>query len=189
VYSSDLQTVKLNLSILVKVPDASAIPLLKEYGGNPYESLLFPRIHEALKEITSAKTAEQLVKGREAIKHATLESARTKLGTILSISDIVIDDINLSDQLEKAIEEKMVQEQAAARARFTQQQAQVDADTAVIRAEGEAKAIRVQGQALKETPDLIRLKIVEKWDGKTPLVVGAGEGTNVLLPIEQPTKK
>jgi hypothetical protein len=49
---------------------------------------------------------------------------------------------------------------------------------------GEAQAIRIRGQALRETPALIQLQIVEKWDGKSPLVVGgAGQGTNMILPI------
>jgi prohibitin 2 len=37
---------------------------------------------------------------------------------------------------------------------------------------------------LKENPNFIQLQIVEKWDGKSPLVVGSGaNGANILLPI------
>jgi len=78
----------------------------------------------------------------------------------------------------------MVQEQEADKAKFTQQKAQIEADTAVITAKGEAEAMRVRGEALKENPNFIQLQIVEKWDGKTPLVVGGGAGgANMLLPI------
>jgi hypothetical protein len=52
-------------------------------------------------------------------------------------------------------------------------QVQVEADTAVIRAKGEAEAIKVRGEALKLNPAFLRLQIVERWNGKSPLVVPA----------------
>ena len=78
---------------------------------------------------------------------------------------------------------KLLQE--AAKARFTQQKAQIEADTAIIKAKGEAEAIRVRAEAIKDNPGLIQLQIVEKWDGRSPLVVGGGEGggANILLPL------
>jgi prohibitin 2 len=107
-----------------------------------------------------------------------------KIGDILVIEDLVIQNINLSKELEAAIEAKMVQEQEAAKAKFIQQKAEIEANTAVIRAKGEAQAIQVRGQALRNNPALIQLQIVEKWDGKAPLVVGGGgSGSNIILPL------
>jgi prohibitin 2 len=82
----------------------------------------------------------------------------------------------------------MVQEQEAAKARFTQQKAQIEADTVIIKAKGEAEAIRIRGEALRDTPGLIQLQIVEKWDGRSPLVIGGGStgeggGTQFILPL------
>src|SRR6058998_707482 len=86
--------------------------------------------------------------------------------------------------LENAIEAKMVQEQEAARARFAQQQVQVEASTAVIKAKGEAESINLRGKALRENPSILELQIVERWDGITPLVVGPGAtGANMVLPL------
>jgi len=80
-----------------------------------------------------------------------------------------------------------VQEQEAAKSRYTQQKAQIEAETAKIKAQGEADAIRIRGLALKETPGLIELQIVEKWDGRSPLVIGGtgggNGGTNLILPL------
>jgi len=50
---------------------------------------------------------------------------------------------------------------------------------------GEAEAIRIRGSAIKENPVLIQLQIAEKWNGVSPLVVGAGQGANILLPVEK----
>jgi prohibitin 2 len=90
------------------------------------------------------------------------------------IEDIVIQNITLTKELETAIEAKMVQEQDAAKAKYIQQRAQIEADTAVIQAKGEAESIRIRGEALKDDPAFVDLKIVDKWDGSTPLVIGGG---------------
>ncbi|HRE84323.1 MAG TPA: hypothetical protein PLN52_25000, partial [Opitutaceae bacterium] len=59
------------------------------------------------------------------------------------------------------------------------------------KAQGEPDAIRIRGLALQETPGLIQLQIVEKWDGRAPLVIGGqgggdGQGTNLILPLAAP---
>jgi prohibitin 2 len=146
-------------------------------------------VQEALKEVTALQSAEQIVKKREEIKARALVATKEKIGGILIVEDIVLENITLSKELEAAIESKMVQEQEAAKARFTQQKSQIEADTAIIKAKGEAEAIRIRGEALRDTPGLIQLQIVEKWDGKAPLVIGGGgenTGTNFILPLGTP---
>lgn len=185
-FSSDLQQVSVELRVLYRVPEASVVQIYREFAGDPFDSLIAPRVQEALKEITAVLSAEQIVKGRDEVKAKAIVAARAKIGEMLIVEDIVIRDIHLSKELETAIEAKMVAEQEAARARFTQLQTQVEANTAVIRAEGEAKAIRVRGEALKLNPAFLRLQIVEKWNGKSPLVVPAdpnNSGPNLLLPL------
>ena len=182
-FSSDLQQVNMHVKVLFRVPEESVIKVFKDYSGNPFDSLVAPRVQEALKEVTAGKSAEHIVKAREEIKNHALALAKLKVGDLLFIEDVVIEDIQLSAELKHAIESKMVQEQEASKAKFIQQKAEIEAATAVVRAEGEAKAIRIRGQALRETPGFIDLQIVEKWDGKSPLVVGAGTGANVLLPM------
>jgi prohibitin 2 len=173
-YSSDLQQIQVELRVLYRIPEGSVVKLFHEYYGDPFESLIAPRVQEALKEVTALQSAEQIVQNREQIKTRALELARKKVGTFLVIEDIVIQNITLTKQLEVAIEAKMVQEQEAAKAKYIQQRAQIEADTAVIQARGEAESIRIRGQALKDDPAFVDLKIVDKWDGTTPLVIGGG---------------
>ncbi len=190
-YSSDLQQVNISLRVLYRIPESSVVRIYKEFSGDPFDSLIAPRVQEALKEVTALQSAEQIVKNREAIKARAVVVTREKIGPILIVEDIVLENITLSKELEAAIESKMVQEQEAAKARFTQQKAQIEADTAIIKAKGEAEAIRVRAEAIKDNPGLIQLQIVEKWDGKAPLVIGGtGEGNNganILLPLGLPT--
>jgi prohibitin 2 len=185
-YSSDLQQVHAELRVLYRIPEGSVVQIYQGYAGDPFDSLIAPRVQEALKEVTAMQSAEQIVKNREEIKTKALAAARQKVGTLLMIEDIVIQNIDLTKDLEAAIEAKMVQEQEAAKAKFTQQKTQIEADTAVIRAKGEAESIRIRGEALRANPSFIELQVVEKWDGKTPLVVGSEMGgANMLLPLTE----
>ncbi len=185
-FSSDLQQVLMDLRVLYRIPEKSVVEIYRKYAGDPFDSLIAPRVQEAIKEVTALNKAEQIVKDREQIKQKSLAAARSKVGDILWVEDIVIRNIDLSQDLERAIEAKMVAEQQAAQARFSQLQAQVEAETAVIRARGDAEAIKVRGEALKLNPAFLRLQIVERWNGKSPLVVPTGPDNNaagLLLPL------
>jgi prohibitin 2 len=185
-FSSDLQQVVVDLRVLYKIPETSVVQIFKQFAGDPFDSLVAPRVQEALKEVTATRTAEQIVKDREAIKQAAIAAAKLKIGAIVFVEDIVIRNLDLSSELEHAIESKMVAEQEAARARFTQQQTEIEAQTVIIRAKGEAEAIKVRGEALRLNPAFLRLQIVEKWNGRSPLVVPAesrGTPAGLLLPL------
>lgn len=184
-FSSDLQQVNMDLQVLYRVPESGVVDIYQKYAGSPFDSLIAPRIQEALKEVTAGESAESIVKKREMIKSKTLESARKKIGTILVIEDIVIEDVKLSKELEDAIEAKMVQEQEAAKANFTKEKATIDAQTAIITAEGQAQAIRKRGDAIRQNPGVVDLMVAEKWNGVAPLVVGGDKGANIMLPISK----
>jgi prohibitin 2 len=184
-FSSDLQQVIVDVRVLYRVPEASVVQIYRQFAGDPFDSLIAPRVQEALKEVTASRSAVKIVTDREEIKQKAITTARQKIGAILSVEDIVIRSIDLSQELETAIEAKMVAEQEATRARFVQMQTQVEADTVVIRARGEAEAIRVRGEALTLNPAFLRLQIVEKWNGRSPLVIPANPGSpaGLLLPL------
>jgi len=204
-YSSDLQQVNVRMKVQYSIPETAVVSMFQQYAGDPFQSLFAPRVQEALKEKTALQSAEQIVKSRESIKAQTLASAREKVGDVVLVHDLVIENIALSKQLEEAIEQKMVQEQEASKAKFTQDkskiesetkamQAEIDARATVTRAKAEAESIRIRGGALRENPDLIALQIVEKWDGRSPQVIagagGSGNGAagaaNIILPINTP---
>lgn len=183
-YSSDLQQVKMQVRVLYRVPEASVVRIFRDYAGDPFESLVQPRVAEALNEFTALRSAELIVQKREEVKSKALEGARRKLGEILVIEDLVLENIELTSALENAIEAKMVQEQEAARARFAQQQAQTEASTVVIKAKGEAESIVLRGKALRENPSVLDLQVIEQWNGVTPAVIGPGiSGANMVLPL------
>lgn len=182
-YSADLQQIHIELRVLYRIPESQVVNLYRDYEGEAFESLIAPRVHEALKEVTALQSAEQIVKNREQIKTKTLDLAKQKVGALVVIEDIAIQNIRLTKELEHAIEAKMVQEQEAQRSKYVQQRAQIEADTSVIKARGEAESIRIRGEALKENPSYVDFQIIDRWDGVPPLVIGSKD--NFVLPLSE----
>jgi prohibitin 2 len=184
-YSSDLQPVKAKIRFQFNVPDSAVKDVLIKYKGDVVDEFVIPRIEETLKEVSSAKTAENIVKQRGDMKQKIIEISRSKLNGMVVLDDVVIENIDLSASLEKAIESKMVQEQEAEKAKFNQEQAKIDAQTKIIRAEAEAKAAEILGKAISDNPRIIEIETVKKWNGVLPQVTGS----NSNLMINLPTKK
>lgn len=185
-YSSDLQQVDASLAVIYSIPESNVITIYRSYAGDPFSQFVQPLVQEAFKEVTAMRSAEKIVKEREIVKNEAMASLKRKVNGLVEIHDLVIENLDLSNELEKAIEAKMVQQQEAARAEFAQQQAQTEAKTALIRAEGESNAIRARGEALAKYPNVVSFLIVEKWDGKSPSTVVLGSdatAASVILPV------
>ena len=126
------------------------VSVLRDYAGHPFEKLILPRVQEATKEATALRTAADIVKSREQVKAAALKASREKIGNLLVIEDLVIEDVKLSRELEQAIEAKMVQQQEAEKAIFKMQQAKTDAETLIIKATADARVDPHPGRGARE---------------------------------------
>lgn len=186
-FSSDLQTVKVRFAVMTRIPENMVIDLYQKYSGDAYFSLVEPRLQEAIKQVTAKYTADNLVKSREAIRETALKLVREAVGGTIDIVDLNIANIDLSDQLEKAIESKMVKEQEALAMAYQLDKANKEAQITIINAKAEAESVKIKGDALAAASKVIELEIVKRWDGKAPqTVVISGEnssGANIILPV------
>src|SRR3954463_6959518 len=55
-YSSDLQQVKVSVRVLYRIPENRVVSLFRDFSGDPFISLVEPRVAEALKELTALRT-------------------------------------------------------------------------------------------------------------------------------------
>jgi regulator of protease activity HflC (stomatin/prohibitin superfamily) len=184
-YSSDLQTVMVSFKALYRVPENKVVELFQKYQGDPYLSLVEPRIQEELKQTTSAYRAEDLVKSREKIKIDVLSKVKKAVQGMLVVEDIPITNFDFTDDLEKAIEQKTIREQEALAKSFELDKARKDAEITIVNAEAEARSVKIKGEALKASPEVIDLEIAKRWNGVTPQsVVTNRGGSNILLPLK-----
>lgn len=193
-FSSDLQTVSVNLAVNYRVDTAKSYSIVKNVGTN-YESVLMtPAVNEVMKSIMAQYTAEQSITNRNIISSALLEELNEKLAESgITVSDINIIDFDFSDVYVQAIEAKQVAEQEKLRAKIEQDQLtmekEAEASRRVIDAEAAAEVARIEAEAAayageKEavanekiaaslTQALIDYYKIQKWNGQLPTVTGA----------------
>jgi len=198
--SRDLQKVSTQVTLQYSLVGAVA-PLTYQKIGNRStvaSTLIEPAIQESVKAITAQYNAEQLVTQRAEVKLQIQEAINNFIditlrekGVVnaLRIANVAITDFDFSDEFNRAIELKVRAEQEALQAlnektkRVTQAEAaaaekELAADATAYEIEAgsraRADAIEREAKALKNNPQLIQLRIAEKWDGVLPKFSGAG---------------
>jgi prohibitin 2 len=183
-FSSDLQTVNISYSVLYRLPENKVVELYQQFAGDPYNTLVDPRLQEAIKQVTAQFRAEDVVKNREKIKQTALQKLKQELAGLVDVRDVPITNIDLTDELERAIELKQVTEQQALAKVYELQKAQRDAEITIVNAKAEAESVRIKGEALTDNPRVVDLEIAKRWNGQSPQSVVVSEGgANVLLPL------
>ncbi len=196
--SKDLQTVQTQVSVQYSLTGAVAPRTYQRIGTRDVvaATVIGPAIQESVKAVTAQFTAEQLVTRRAEVKQqiqlaiesfirVTLEDK--DVPTALTIANVAITDFEFSAEFNKAIELKVRAEQEALQAvnektkRVTQAEAgyqerklAADGEAYEIEAASKAKAdaIAREAKALKNNPQLIQLRLAEKWDGTLPRFTG-----------------
>jgi len=198
--SKDLQTVSTEVTTQYSL-NGELAPLTFQRIGNLAKfssALVEPGIQECVKSVTAKFTAEELVTKRELVKQQIQEALsdfinktlqEKDLAGALNIANIAITDFSFSEEFNRAIELKVKAEQEALQAknekirRTTQAEAsaaerQLAADAeayaTTVQSKARADAIQREAAALKESPELIQLRTVEKWDGVLPRMSGGG---------------
>lgn len=197
--SKDLQTVTTEVTVAYSLQAALAPQAFQRIGDRAKISaaLVEPAIQESVKSVTAKFTAEELVTKRELVKQQIQQSLEQFISNTLKqkeldgaiiIANVAITDFDFSNEFNRAIELKVQAEQQALQARnekikrVTQAEAsaaerQLAADAEAysteVQSKARADAIRREAEALKESPELIQLRTVERWDGVLPRVNGS----------------
>jgi len=116
----------------------------------------------------------------------------------LIIEDVFLRDITLPQFVREAIESKKTRQQEAERQkaeldRFRTEQeqkvAQATAEQEALKikliADARAYEIDVNGKALKESPNVMNLKAIERWNGVMPTVLGSGGSTLLGIDLQK----
>lgn len=152
------------------------------------EKVIHPRIQEIVKAVTARYSAEQLITQRETVKHEIDVNLRKTLADYNVITeDILITQFHFSKEFNAAIEAKQTSVQQALKAKNDLDRINVEAQQRVAQAKGEAEAIAIQTQAIKQNGGdaYIKLKWIEKWEGTLPTTVVGSENAELLLGISK----
>ena len=179
VYNVDQQNVTVDFQVIYSLPgsDKALIDIYKNYNGDPYDNFALARIKEAIKTITGQYTTIDMVTKSDEFKTKVIAEAQKNIGDILTIDDIIVPNITFDKEIETAIKQKQVQQQEAEQKKYELIKAQQDAQITLTKAKASAESLRIQADAIAQNPQIVRLKEIEKWDGKFPLnakVIGSG---------------
>ena len=175
--TKDLQVVHTDIVANYRIAGEQAANMYKEYGLDLENKILLPAMNEAFKAETAHYNSEELVTKRAEVSakiHQTLQEKVAKYG--LTVSEISLVNFGFSPEYQAAIEQKVISTQATLKADQDLQRIKVEAQQAIAKAEGEAKAIAIQAQAIQNQggAQYVQLRAIEKWDGKLPTYSGGG---------------
>lgn len=176
--SKDLQIVTSTIALNYKVKPDAVTWLRQNIGLNYQQIIIDPAIQEAIKASTAKFTAEELITKRPLVRDEMKIALQEKLDLLSSYS-IRVEEFNIvnfdfSAEFNAAIEEKVTAEQLALKSERDLERIKIEAQQKIETAKAEAESIRIQSEALKENPDILQLRWIEKWTGVVPYFVAGG---------------
>ena len=200
-YTKDMQNAKIVYSFMYRIVPDRACELYLAAGRGYEDKWIDPCLDDALKGICGHWTATELVSHRNEVANEIEELLRKELpaGYFTDIS-VKLDDITYSDAFEKGIEEKVLAEQEALKAKNKTVQieeegrqsvikAKAEADAAIAAAEGKAKAMDIEGAAIRRNSQYLELKkldvqlqMAESAKGWQTVIMSGGQA-NALLNV------
>ncbi len=174
--SKDMQKVHSDITVNFYVIPNEADKLFKQNPSLTYkESFVIPILYEVFKAVVATHTAEELLSKRDEVSAQISQLLNQKLKQYhIAVQSVQMVNFGFSAEFDKAIEEKVTASQRSATAQRNLEKVQFEAQQRIVQAEAEAKAIKIQAEAIDKQGGIgyVQLKAVEKWDGKLPQVSG-----------------
>lgn len=169
-------------------PTFETLPLLHTtYGRDYYRKLVQPELRSAVREVVGRYTPEELYSSkRTELQQEIIQRVKNGVeGSYVLIDAILIRDVRLPAQIQRAIENKLEEEQEAERYEFTLQKEELEAQRKKIEAEGQAEYQRIITESLSQ--QFLQYKGIEATqnlatssNAKT-VIVGGKDGLPLIL--------
>jgi regulator of protease activity HflC (stomatin/prohibitin superfamily) len=197
-YSSDAQTMNVKMTLQYQIMADNVIDIATQYGSlEVLESRIQSIAVEKTKAVLSSYKAMDIIATRASISPAVETAIKDAIGEeyFVNVVTVVLTNIDFSDAFEKAVEDKMIAEQAKLKAEYENEKqvaqaaaeaeaklkaaqaeieiAKAEAEALKIAAEAEAEANRIITESL--TDIIIEKILADAWDGQLPDVVGNGD--------------
>ena len=154
-FSSDIQEVNILYSINYQIRKENAQTIYKTIGTDYFNTVMSPRIAEAVKSVTAKYSAETLVESRDTLSIQITDILKSDLEQYnIIVIATAIENMDFTDAFTDAVEAKQVAEQNKLKAKTEQEQLTLEqeakAERDVIDANAAASVAKIQAEAEKE---------------------------------------
>jgi regulator of protease activity HflC (stomatin/prohibitin superfamily) len=182
-----------DVSIFYRVKSEKAVDIVKLLTTDYVWGTVILSIRSATRDVAGGMAVTELYgTGREQLEQGIFNNLNPKFekdGFVLE--EVLIRDVAIPEQIKNAVESKQKTEQEMLQKETEVKKEKLEAERIIAEATGvaesklkvataEAEAIRIQGQALRENPDVVQLRWVEKWDGKLPTYMLGQTGSTLI---------
>jgi prohibitin 2 len=188
--TQDGQQVDLSFSIRFRVERAEAPRIAQELGTEQDVVEKVVKFHSRIlcRQIPRSYEASDLYTGD--ITAVEIEIIR-QLRPLFEDKGLVLDsfgirEIGFSPDYIDAIEQKQIEKERVTTEQYRAEQAEKRKQAVITEAEGEAEAIRIKGEALRDNPDMVQLEFVRSLrdpESKVKVMVIPSEGVLPLLDL------
>ena len=179
-------SVNTDISLLYHINPDSAKSVYVHFGTNYEEIMVLSNFRATAREVSARYYAKELyATERDKVEKAILSELDLSIRKYGFIVDaVLLKDINLPDQMSKAIEDKVTAEQAALQMDFVIQKQKKEAERLIIEAEGIKKSQEIINSSL--TPNILTYNQIEMLrslvnSNNSKIIITDGKSTPVLL--------
>lgn len=164
-----------DVTVQYRILKDQAPKLHQEVGPGYLETLIVPQVRSKVRDAVGQYNAAELISTqRTALEASVIQDLEEALRRYhIELVSVLLREIRIPESVAKVIEEKQTAEQqvqieinrrkqAEIAAQRKVIEAQGERDAAILRAEGEARAIELRGKALKASPEVVQLTFAEK---------------------------
>lgn len=191
VLTRDDLTIIVTAQLIARAKQNELYELQMEIGTDYYEKVVRPQFRTSIRNILSSYNMVSVSKETPNVSILIKKTLQEKLSDKhVDIDDVIIDDVEYSPSILRAIETKLTKQQEQEQMKFEINIAKRDAEIQIISAEGKAKAILIEADAQAKaqkmmsesiTPRYIQLKAVENPNNKLIILPSGKDGMPLML--------
>lgn len=185
----------IDATVRYKIEPSQANTIYQELGTDYGSTLIRPKVRSLVREVVANYNAADLIstsrtEAQQEIKDSLIDQLSADN---IELLDVLLRDIRIPETISNAIEEKQAAEQQVQieanrreQSRIAAERAVIEAegqrDAAIAAAEGEAQALTLRGQAIRDNPEIIQLEVAQKLAPSLQTILLPSEG-NFLLDV------
>lgn len=162
--TSDGQKITMDMSVRYNLIPEKVWKLHQKVGPYYSEKIIKPEIRSVARNTVSTYPVLAVYSDKRMEIQNTIqkELRKTLENYDINLSEVLIRNVEFSEEFAKAIEKKQVALQEAERMQYVLEKERQEKERKIIEAQGEAEAITEKGKALRANPQLIQYEYVQK---------------------------